>query len=46
MTYVNCDSCDGKGYVRSKTCPRCHGLGKVNAVPKPVIGKSKKGKRK
>jgi len=42
MVYIKCDSCDGKGYARGKTCPRCQGLGKVNATPKPLTGKPKK----
>ena len=46
MVYVKCDSCDGKGYVGSKTCPRCQGLGKVDTTLKPVIAKPKKGIRK
>ncbi len=44
MVYIKCDSCDGKGYVRGKTCPRCHGLGKVDTTLKPVTGKPKKRK--
>lgn len=44
MVYIKCDSCDGKGYVRSRTCPKCHGLGKVNTALKPVSGKPKKQK--
>jgi len=46
MVYLKCDSCDGKGHVGSKTCPRCQGLGRVDTTLKPVTGKSKKGKGK
>ncbi|MDM7999815.1 MAG: hypothetical protein QUS33_07425 [Dehalococcoidia bacterium] len=46
MMYVKCDSCDGKGYLGGKTCPKCQGLGKVSAIPRPITVKSKKGKRK
>ena len=44
MMYFKCDSCDGKGYVGSKTCPRCQGLGKVTTIPKRETGKPKKRK--
>ena len=46
MVFAKCDSCNGKGYVGSKTCPRCHGLGKVDTILKVVPGKPKKRKER
>ena len=44
--YFKCDSCNGKGYLGSGTCPRCYGLGKGSTMPKPLTSKGKKGKGK
>jgi DnaJ-class molecular chaperone len=46
MVYVKCDSCSGKGHIGGRSCSRCHGMGRVDTILKPMTGKPKKRKGK
>ena len=33
MPSIECKECKGYGYIKSKECPKCHGVGKTWRKP-------------